>query len=121
MQETIKGRSEDELVLISGEMIGAGPSGRALQAQAELTNRLIKTLRSLERTSTRQANYMSSLTYMLFVLAFLQSFFAIWTLPYSISIRSIVFAAFVMFMTIVFKMVDREFFSQKEKNKDSHD
>lgn len=75
--------SDEALVLASTETIGGAPSQKSLWAQAELTRRLMESIRRLDQTSENYSRKLLLLTIVLSLIALEQLAVTIFPLPNS--------------------------------------
>lgn len=91
--------SDKELVEITGEKVIGTPSGLDAQcAQAELTRRLMESIKQLERSNNRYSDRMLELTILLFIIGFVQIVISIRTVvstPIQWVMAVVIFAFFI--------------------------
>ena len=73
--------SDEQLVTLAAETTGMHVSSRSLWAQAELTRRLMESIRNFDRSSASYSKRVTSLTFVMFFIAMLQTILVTFELP----------------------------------------
>ena len=103
--------TDEQLVAATTETVGLNPSQRSLWAQAELTRRLMESIRGFDKATSRYSKVMLALTVALFVLASMQ-FVATITPPLktwwqSLTVLLLVFGAIIYFLKKTIKVIEK--------------
>jgi hypothetical protein len=109
----INGISDVELVAFAGStVIGTSSGLKAQHAQAELTRRLMETIREANKSTTRHSTVTLGFTFVLFVTAILQLAAAIFSLPFEMFTQISSFIVAFIIIGYTFWLIERDLFKK---------
>ena len=103
--------NDEELVDMAGHTVPGGlPSGESTHAQAELSRRLMETIKTLDESTSKYSKAVIALTFVLLVIGIIQVIITVLGSPAELWQRLAVLLVFVVVIAWTFRRVVKDFF-----------